>query len=123
MGVLLRVTGLSGGLEGKVSMFQESSKERSEWVAVAIVNVVVEGRATNPGNRLDCPTLKIVGDDFGTGPLPLFFTLFFRGAFALAAVLSERDDSECVVMDWKKDFCLEPCLNVGLGMLLRGGDF
>lgn len=112
-----------------MSMFQEeiSSKEKSEWMAVAIVKVVVEGRAANADNRLDFPTLKIVGSNFGTGPLPLFFNFFFRGAFALA-VLSEREEvvSDCVVMDWcEEDFCLEPCLNevLGLGMQLRMADF
>ena len=122
VGVLLRVTGLRGGLEGIVSMFQEerSSKEKSEWVvAVAIVMVVVEGRATNPDNRLDCPTLKIVVcSDIGTGPLPPFLGFFFRGAFALE--VASEVGLDCVVMDC----CLEACLNgVELGMGGATGSF
>jgi hypothetical protein len=97
-------------------MFQEekiSSKEKS--VVAVVVGVDVERRATNPGNRLDCPTLNIVGNGFGTGPLPPFpfFDFFFRGALALA-VLSEREevDSDFVGMEY---FRLEPCLmEVGL---------
>lgn len=110
MGVLLRVTGLSGGLwvEYKVSIFQAvSSKEMAEWVVVAVVGVVVEGN-----NLLVCPTLKIVVSGFGTGPLPPFFSLFLRGAFAFVVLCErEEDDSDCVVMDWKEDFCLERRLN------------
>ena len=119
------VTGLILGIEGSLSMFQKtiSSKEWVVVVAVAVEVVVVEGRATNPDNRLVCPTLKIVGSGLGSGPLPLFFDLFFRGAFALA-VLSESEEVDlgCVVMDRKEGFCLEPCLDE-VGLQLRGADF
>ena len=100
-------------------MFQAkiSSKEWVVIVVVVVVGIVVEGIA-NLDKRLVCPTLKIVGSGLGTGPLPLFFDLFFRGAFALA-VLSESEevDLDFVVMDWKEDFRWEPCLNE-----VRGGD-
>ena len=90
-----------------MSMFQEKISSKKWVVVVVVVEVVVEGRTTDSDNRLVFPTLKIVGSGFGTGPLPPFFNLFFRGTFALA-VLSESEevDSGCVVMDWKEDFCL-----------------
>ena len=96
-------------------MFQKKGSSKEFVVVVVVVVVVeiaVEGRATNPDRELVCPTLKIVGSGLGSGPLPLFFDLFFRGALALA-VLSESEevDLDCVVMGWKEDFCLEPCLD------------
>ena len=96
-------------------MFQEKISSK-EWVVVVVVEIAVEGRATsNPGNRLVCPTLKTVGSGFCPRPLPPFFNLFFRGAFAL-------DGVEQVVMDWKGYFWLEEaCLNE-VGLQLRGAD-
>ena len=117
------VTGLILGIEGSLSMFQKTISSKEWVVVVAVEVVVVEGRATNPDNRFVCPTLKIVGSGLGSGPLPLFFDLFFRGAFALE-VLSESEEVDlgCVVMDRKEIFCLEPCLDE-VGLQLRGADF
>lgn len=106
-------------MEGKVSMFQAKISSKKWLVVVVVVEIVVEGRA-NPDSRLVRPTLKIVGSGFGTGPLSLFFNLFFRGAFALAVLSeTEEEDLDCVVMDWKEDFS---CLSE-VGLQLRGADF
>lgn len=64
-----------------------SFKERS---VVAVVEAVEEGRVSNPDDRLDRPTSKIVGSGFGTGPLPLFLDFLFREAFGVG-VESERE--------------------------------